>query len=207
MSRADLLRHFIFVSARFGPCRRRDQRLTLLTLPLQYNVGQLARVKKLYLQFLRVSPEGAMSSECQEVSVSIRLPRSLALLTFLSLPVLIQLNALHSDLVDGAWVKIPDRLTQPPTPKATTRPFILDTLALDVKRFVDGFHDKAITSQDRSLSNFDSVDLFKFVTSESLALPEVARLRLVLLRCRRLNEDPGPYLAFVNVSQSVPTFF
>lgn len=62
----------------------------------------LAKVAKLHQLWIRGSPKGAMSAECQE------------------------LNALHSQAVDGARVKIPDRLLTPPAPQGD---FVLDVLA------------------------------------------------------------------------------
>jgi hypothetical protein len=64
--------------------------------------ASLARVAALHQKWLRCKPEGALSVECQE------------------------LNALHSQSVDGAKIKIPDRLSNPPE---TKEPFILDLLA------------------------------------------------------------------------------
>ena len=47
------------------------------------------------------------------------------------------LNALHSLVVDGGSVKIPDRLTRPP--EDPTDPFILDLLRESAKAFYDEF--------------------------------------------------------------------
>ena len=78
----------------------------------------LARIVKLHNQWVRCSPKGAMSNECQD------------------------LNALHSLVVDGGSVKIPDRLTNPPTDPDT--PFILDQLG-DAAR---DFHDTWMNTPD-----------------------------------------------------------
>ncbi|KAK7050249.1 RdRP-domain-containing protein [Favolaschia claudopus] len=57
-----------------------------------YNNGGLARVASLHAKWAHGTPLGALSPECQE------------------------LNALHSQAVDGAAVKIPERLSNPPVP-------------------------------------------------------------------------------------------
>ncbi|THU86805.1 RdRP-domain-containing protein, partial [Dendrothele bispora CBS 962.96] len=77
-----------------------------------YNNASLARIASLHSKWVRGSPKGAMCSECQE------------------------LNALHSQSVDGASVKIPDRLTIPPEP---SEPYILDLLADAAQKFADEF--------------------------------------------------------------------
>lgn len=58
---------------------------------------------------------GALSPECQE------------------------LNALHSQSVDGAAIKIPDRLTAPPVPPGGEDAFIINKLAAAARDFADKF--------------------------------------------------------------------
>ncbi|KAG6889600.1 hypothetical protein C0995_016126 [Termitomyces sp. Mi166 len=91
ISRADLARHFVF-----------------------YSGAGVARVSSLHAKWVRASPLGALSPECQE------------------------LNALYSQSVDGAQVRIPDRLTNPPE-RTDIEPYILDVLEADRKAFADEF--------------------------------------------------------------------
>lgn len=76
----------------------------------------VARVSALHAKWARSSPEGALCAECQE------------------------LNALHSQSVDGASIKIPDRLTAPPDP---TEPFIVDLLEEHAINFAESFQANA----------------------------------------------------------------
>ncbi|KAJ7689926.1 RNA dependent RNA polymerase-domain-containing protein [Mycena rosella] len=77
-----------------------------------YNNSGLARVAALHAKWVRGSPLGALSPECQE------------------------LNALHSQSVDGAAIKIPDRLTMPPGGEDA---FIINKLAAAAREFADDF--------------------------------------------------------------------
>lgn len=79
----------------------------------------LAKVAKLHQLWMKCSANGAMSSECQE------------------------LNALHSQSVDGARIKIPERLLTPPEP---TTPYIIDLLSEAAANFVSKFEQNAIES-------------------------------------------------------------
>lgn len=68
----------------------------------------LARVASLHQKWARNSPEGALSTQCQE------------------------LNALHSQSVDGARITIPERLRTPPE---SEEPYVLDVLADAAEKF------------------------------------------------------------------------
>ncbi|KAF5351219.1 hypothetical protein D9756_008167 [Leucocoprinus leucothites] len=81
-----------------------------------YNASGVARVSALHAKWARTSPEGALCAQCQE------------------------LNALHSQSVDGASIKIPDRLTTPPEP---TGPFIVDLLEVHAINFAEEFEAQA----------------------------------------------------------------
>ena len=108
----------------------------------------LARIVNLHNKWVRYSPKGAMSDECQD------------------------LNALHSLVVDGGSVKIPERLTRiPADPEA---PFILDQLRDAAKEFHDEF-----MNQTRPLDAHDVHEdqpfeelLVNLLTAEKLAVSE-----------------------------------
>ncbi|KAL0569074.1 hypothetical protein V5O48_012901, partial [Marasmius crinis-equi] len=80
-----------------------------------YNNAGLARVAALHSKWVAAAPKGALSSQCQE------------------------LNALHSQAVDGASVKIPDHLSSIPQRPADSEPFVLDALAEHARAFAEHF--------------------------------------------------------------------
>lgn len=75
----------------------------------------MGRVSALHAKWVRLSPVGAMSPECQ------------------------QLNALYSLAVDGGSVKIPDRLIKLPE-KTDPTPYVLDELHKSARTFAEQFH-------------------------------------------------------------------
>ncbi|KXN84461.1 putative RNA-dependent RNA polymerase 1 [Leucoagaricus sp. SymC.cos] len=98
-----------------GNKERTSKNITRLDLAKHfatYNASGVARVSALHAKWARSSPEGALCAECQE------------------------LNALHSQSVDGASIKIPDRLTTPPEP---TEPFIVELLEGHAIGFAEEF--------------------------------------------------------------------
>lgn len=50
-----------------------------------------------------------------------------------------ELNALHSSVVDGGSIKVPERLLSPPKPEEGSPPFVLDVLHADATRFAEDF--------------------------------------------------------------------
>lgn len=95
----------------------------------------VARVSALHAKWARSSPNGALCAECQE------------------------LNALHSQSVDGASIKIPERLTTPPEPSG---PFIIDLLEEQAINFVESF--------EASANVAETVDVIDRETAEALAV-------------------------------------
>ncbi|TFK70694.1 RNA-directed RNA polymerase [Pluteus cervinus] len=81
----------------------------------KYNNSGVARVAALHAKWVRASPQGALAPECQE------------------------LNALHSQSVDGAPIKIPDRLRNVPETETSKGRYIIDLLAESAKKFAAGF--------------------------------------------------------------------
>lgn len=136
----------------------------------------LARVVKLHSQWLRASPKGALSPECQE------------------------LNALHSQAVDGARVKIPDRLLTPPTPEGR---YILDILAEAAEefhtRFTQGGDDEPDTHTTPTEDAEDMLGiLFKCKPN---AISEYELFNMALKFARKFSmtaEELKPYLAHLD---------
>ena len=101
--------------------------------------------------------------------------------------------------MDGAPVKIPDKLLSPPEDLAN--PFILDILAEDAKIIVQGWKDNTTVSTLTSLDppkSLSEPDLLDLLASESLALPEYARVQMMFSYCRRTQSSPTPYLAAID---------
>ncbi|KAG7097929.1 hypothetical protein E1B28_005240 [Marasmius oreades] len=94
-----------------------------------YNNAGLARVATLHARWVASSPKGALCSECQE------------------------LNALHSQAVDGASVKIPEKLASPPPRPKDSEPFILDALAEHAKAFAEHFTESRAALASSSFTN------------------------------------------------------
>lgn len=156
-------------------------RQSLIEYFCRYNTAALGSVKRLYLKWARI--RGAGSSECQE------------------------LNALHSDAVDGGRVQIPQRLRDPPSqPDSSDSGFILDVLLDDARSFRQNF---LVASLDNTLGLHRSSDAdmcpsvqhdfwADFLSSESIALSPYARLHLLLEQCTRHRDNPTQFLPFVN---------
>ncbi|KAH9925902.1 P-loop containing nucleoside triphosphate hydrolase protein [Epithele typhae] len=108
----------------------------------------LARIVNLHNKWVRYSPKGAMSDQCQD------------------------LNALHSLVVDGGSVKIPDRLLKPPEDPDV--PFILDLLRDAAKEFHDNFMKELPATTDSHSSDRVEAEalLVNLLTSEKMAVSE-----------------------------------
>ncbi|KAL4068636.1 RNA dependent RNA polymerase-domain-containing protein [Scleroderma yunnanense] len=142
-----------------------------------YNNAGLAKVVKLHSQWLRATPKGALSSECQE------------------------LNALHSQAVDGARVKIPDRLLTPPT---TEGKYILDILAEAAEEFHKQFTQPEAVELDTDTTPAEDTEdvlavLFKCKPN---AISEYELFNMALKFARKFSmtaEELKPYLAHLDV--------
>lgn len=125
---------------------------------------------------MKASPNGAMSSECQE------------------------LNALHSQSVDGARIKIPDRLLTPPNP---TTPFIIDLLSDAAIEFSSEFAqiapDYSIEPSQTSRDDAERliVQLFR---SKQNAVSEFEVFNLALKLARKYDINLRPHLAHLQFS-------
>ncbi|KAI0666961.1 RNA dependent RNA polymerase-domain-containing protein [Trametes maxima] len=120
------------------------------------------------------SPKGAMSDQCQD------------------------LNALHSLVVDGGSVKIPDRLANPP--EDPTSPFILDLLQDSAKGFYDEFIQTARVTESGVDAAAAADVLVGFLTSEKLAVSEF-ELAMMAARFADIHHiDIHKYLGNVDFS-------
>lgn len=122
---------------------------------------------------------GALSPECQE------------------------LNALHSQSVDGAQVKIPDRLTNPPR-RTDAEPYILDLLEADRNAFADEFlHAETIPLRDTvaTMDNDGARDLLvALLQSQQSAVSEYELFNLAILVARKHKVDIKKYLNHLDMS-------
>ncbi|KAG6331888.1 hypothetical protein ID866_7202 [Astraeus odoratus] len=142
-----------------------------------YNNAGLAKVVKLHQQWLRASPKGAMSAECQE------------------------LNALHSQAVDGARVKIPDRLLTPPTPEGK---YILDVLAEAAEEYHANFTQLgAIELDTDTTSAADAEDVLgELFKSKPNAVSEYELFNMAIAFARKFSmtaEEVKPYLTHLDI--------
>ncbi|KAI6021731.1 hypothetical protein PISMIDRAFT_613287 [Pisolithus microcarpus 441] len=147
-----------------------------------YNNAGLAKVVKLHQQWIRASPKGAMSAECQE------------------------LNALHSQAVDGARVKIPDRLLTPPTPQGK---YILDVLAEAAKEYHANFGQiGAIDLDTDTTSADDAADvLAELFRTKPNAVSEYELFNMALAFARKFSmtaEELKLYLAHIDTGALAP---
>ncbi|KAG5352321.1 hypothetical protein C0989_002856 [Termitomyces sp. Mn162] len=156
ISRAHLAKHFAF-----------------------YSGAGVARVSSLHAKWVRASPLGALSPECQE------------------------LNALHSQSVDGAQVRIPDRLTNPPE-RTDSEPYILDVLEADRKAFADEFLLADTMPLRDTVAIMDSEGardlLVALLQSQQSAVSEYELFNLALLVARKHDVDITQYLNHLNMS-------
>ncbi|RPD58073.1 hypothetical protein L227DRAFT_485948, partial [Lentinus tigrinus ALCF2SS1-6] len=140
-----------------------------------YNTMALARIVNLHSKWVRYSPKGAMSDECQD------------------------LNALHSLVVDGGSVKIPDRLLQPPTNPDV--PFILDLLREAAKSFHDEFMQAAEISREQDGDVVDSEDLLVgLLTSDKLAVTEYELAMMAVRFAMKYKLDIHKHLGHIDFS-------
>ncbi|CAE6538465.1 unnamed protein product [Rhizoctonia solani] len=153
----------------------RISRKDLATHFANYNSMDLGRVASLHLKWARTL-KGAMSAECQE------------------------LNALHSQSVDGARIRIPERLTKPPE---VTEPFIIDLLVTKARSFAQKFlATKAIHFKKLDYPTAEAA-LKTIMSLDSSAFPAATENEIVQL-CRRFARwhmlDFKDYLNYVDFS-------
>lgn len=133
----------------------------------------LARIVSLHSKWVRCSPKGAMSDECQD------------------------LNALHSFAVDGAPVKIPERLKCPPEPK---EPYIIDLLQAAARTFFDDF--MKLDPDALGVTTLPSDDareiLVKFLSTEKATMSEYEVVMMAAAFARKNGIEMRPYLGHID---------
>ncbi|KAG6895231.1 hypothetical protein C0992_002473 [Termitomyces sp. T32_za158] len=116
--------------------------------------------------------------------------------------VIVELNALHSQSVDGAQVKIPDRLTNPPE-RTDSEPYILDILEADRSAFADEFltENMPLRGTVATMDNNGARDLLvALLQSQQSAVSEYELFNLVILVARKHNVDIRQYLNHLDMS-------
>ncbi|KAJ7446567.1 RNA-directed RNA polymerase [Mycena latifolia] len=144
-----------------------------------YNNAGLARVATLHAKWVRGSSLGALSPECQE------------------------LNALHSQSVDGAAIKIPERLTTPPAPADGEDAFIINKLAASAREFADNFtqsnRSNIVAAPDDPTVGKQLLSRLMQSSQNSLSEYELFTLAFSLSRKLRLSQDEFlPYLKYLD---------
>ncbi|KAI6095198.1 RNA dependent RNA polymerase-domain-containing protein [Pisolithus croceorrhizus] len=146
-----------------------------------YNNLGLTKAMNLHQQWIRASPKGAMSAECQE------------------------LNALHSRAVDGARVKIPDGLLTTPTPQGK---YILDVLAQAAKEYRANFGQRGAIDLDTDTTSADDAEdvlaeLFKNKPN-AVSEYELFNMALAFPSFPTTVEELNPYLAHLDTGALAP---
>jgi hypothetical protein len=138
----------------------------------RYTSASLGRVKNLYMKWARLG--NAMSPQCQ------------------------QLNRLFSQCVDGNHIRIPDNLREfekledPPEPRASVAPFILDVLH-------QASADIILASQTMTLDVHDNPDIMDLLlTRDNVAISEFELLQIVIQWCDRRNIDVSAYFHLID---------
>lgn len=128
---------------------------------------------RLHSEWVRCSKEGAMSKECQE------------------------LNALYSQCVDGARIRIPDRLRNPPIP---TDPFIVDILNEAATAFAQNWVTQQGTLPVEQEDAEAIISVLVTAQDQTLALSEVEVIRKCIRLARKHQVNLRPYFPHFNWS-------
>ena len=109
------------------------------------------------------------------------------------------MNALHSQCVDGANIKIPDKLATPPEQK---EPFILDLLEQASEEFSSRFGESA--SRRTEILTVDRLEgerlLGQLLKSNQSALSEYELFNLAFRLATKYSINIHPYLAQIDMS-------
>ncbi|KAI6122035.1 RNA dependent RNA polymerase-domain-containing protein [Pisolithus sp. B1] len=147
-----------------------------------YNNLGLTKAMNLHQQWIRASPKGAMSAECQE------------------------LNALHSRAVDGARVRISDGLLTTPTPQGK---YILDVLAQAAKEYRANFGQRGAIDLGTDTTSADDAEdvLAELFKNKPNAVSEYELFNMALAFSRKFPttvEELNPYLAHLDTGALAP---
>ncbi|KAG8830443.1 hypothetical protein FRC18_008083 [Serendipita sp. 400] len=143
-----------------------------------YNSISMGRAANLHARWVRCRPEGAMSSECQ------------------------QLNALYSKCVDGALIRIPEHLRTPPEP---TEPFIVDVMRDEAKVFAQEWMSneenvKLIVNADSDIQTIKAL-----LTSDRISMTEFQVLQTAARIAQRSLINLRPFFPLMNFSALAAT--
>lgn len=139
----------------------------------------LGRITALHARWMRSSPKGAMCDECQE------------------------LNALHSSVVDGASIKIPERLTTIPTQLDLPEPFVLDILHQNTALFEEGYqlpHSAGPGTAPSSAPEDAENMIFSLLSSEKMAVSEYELIGRAARLARKHDIDLTQFVAHMDFS-------
>jgi hypothetical protein len=134
----------------------------------------MGRAASLHWKWVRCT-EGAMSKECQE------------------------LNALYSQCVDGAMIKIPDRLRFPPEPDPS-KPFIVDVMLNVAKEFAQQWlsEEDSIKTEGDKFSEEQTIAVL--LSSQRVSMSEFQTLQLAWKISQRSSIDLRPYYGLMHLS-------
>jgi hypothetical protein len=112
----------------------------------------------------------------------------------------LELNALHSQSVDGARVIIPERLLNPPE---STEPYVIDVLVQDASEFSQRFlSDRAAVQplgQDEEANSEDTEDhITQVLKTEYDAISEYEKFLVAAKLARRYKIDLRPFLPLID---------
>lgn len=130
----------------------------------------LGRVASLHNKWARTL-KGAMSQQCQE------------------------LNALHSQSVDGARIRIPDRLTKPPE---VTEPFVLEVLIAEARNFAATFLAEKASDIGALDSDAASRILKHLLSLDNSAFPNSSEGEIVNLCMRFAERHSLPFAEYLH---------
>jgi regulator of nonsense transcripts 1 len=133
----------------------------------------VAKVAELHGKWARGSPMGALCSQCQE------------------------LNALHSQSVDGARIKIPDRLRTPPAPD---EPYIIDLLGNAAKEFAERFTQSVARQTGLMTTHTEDAEelMVQLLQSKQNAVSEYELFNMAFSLARKHDLDIRPHLVHVD---------
>ncbi|KAI0063600.1 RdRP-domain-containing protein [Artomyces pyxidatus] len=139
-----------------------------------YNGSGMAQTAALHSKWVRVAPEGALSTQCQE------------------------LNALYSQAVDGARITIPERLRNPPPPPDGSQ-FILDELFAHARRFSAQFLETEGNAESSDLPRETAQELIvRLLSVQEATVSEFTLVNLAHNVARKHGIDFSPYLTHIN---------
>ncbi|KAJ4468847.1 RNA dependent RNA polymerase-domain-containing protein [Lentinula aciculospora] len=174
----DLVPTKVFESYEYPPNKEITQktitRQDLARYFASYNNSGMAQTSALHNKWARYHLQGAMSPECQE------------------------LNALYSQAVDGARVKIPERLRTPPDPPEDSN-FILSDLFNAAQSWSQAFLIREGGADSAPVSVEEADELIKRLFSASeTTVSEYRLIELARRIARKHKVDFRTYLSYIN---------